>query len=160
MGDYQPTVGAIPVRETQAAGVSVAISGLLTDFLLIEMGSGYGDRGTIREPIMSRAEEHHWYGEIAPWTKEQLDDYHRHRGFGLMQRTDITDGGVPPRAQIDAMLARARDTDVPLHWIRELSKARDMLDETEELPDGSERLIALVDHAADIEDRAIQAFLS
>jgi hypothetical protein len=107
---------------------------------------------------MSRAEEHHWYGEIAPWTKEQLDDYHRHHGFRLMQRTDIIDDGVPPRAQIDAMLARPRGTDVPLYWIRELSKARDMLDETEELPDGSERLIALVDYAADIEDRAIQTF--
>jgi hypothetical protein len=120
MGDCQPAVGAIPVPETQTAGVSVAIAGLVTeaDFLLIEMRSGYGDRGTIREPIMSRAEEHHWYGEIAPWTKEQLDDYHRHHGFRLMQRTDITDGGVPPRAQIDAMLARPRDTDVSLYWIR------------------------------------------
>jgi hypothetical protein len=77
-----------------------------------------------------------------------------------MQRADITDGGVPPRAQIDAMLARPKGTDVPIYWIRELSKARDMLDKTEELPDGSERVIALVDHAADIEDRAIQAFLS
>jgi hypothetical protein len=118
------------------------------------------DRGTIREPIMSRAEEHHWYGEIVPWTKEQLDDYHCHHGFRLMQRTDITDGGAPSRAQIDAMLARPKRTDVPLYWIRELSKACDMLDETEKLPDGSERLIALVDFAADIEDRAIQAFSS
>jgi hypothetical protein len=93
---------------------------------------------------VSRADEHHWYDG--------------HHGFGLMQRSDITDGGIPPRAYIDAMLARPSGTDVPLHWIRELSKARDMLDETEDLPDGSERLIALVDCAADIEDQATQAF--
>jgi hypothetical protein len=108
---------------------------------------------------VSRADEHHWY-EVTLWTKKQFEDYYRHHGFGLMQRSDIVDGGIPPRAQIDAMLAYPRGTDVPLHWIHELSKARDMLDETEELPDGSDRLIALVDCAADIEDRAIQDFLS
>jgi hypothetical protein len=108
--------------------------------------------------IVSRAEEHHWYGEIAPWTKEQLDDYYHRHGFRLIKRTDIVDGGVPPRAQIDALLAHPKRTDVPIYWIRELSKARDMLDETEELSDGSERLIALVDFAADIEENAIQAF--
>jgi hypothetical protein len=47
---------------------------------------------------------------------------------------------------------------VPLEWIRELFKARDMLDETEQLPDGSERLIALADSAYDIEELAIEAF--
>jgi hypothetical protein len=83
-----------------------------------------------------------------------------HHGFGLMQRSNIVDGGIPPRAQIDEMLARPNGTDVPLHWLCELSKARDMLDEAEGLPDGSAGLIALVDSAADIEDQAVQAFLT
>jgi hypothetical protein len=108
---------------------------------------------------MSRADEHRWYGEeVDPWTEDQLEDFYRRHGFRLMQQTDISDGGVPPRAQIDAMLAHPRGTDVPLYWIRELSTARDMLDETEQLPDGSERLKASVDSAADIEDRALKAF--
>jgi hypothetical protein len=108
---------------------------------------------------MSRADEHHWYSEAVTWTEKQLENYDRHHGFGLMQQGDIVDGGVPPRAQIDAMLKYPRGTDVPLYWIRELSKARDMLDETDQLPDGSERLIPLADFAYDIEERAIQKFL-
>jgi hypothetical protein len=51
-------------------------------------------------------------------------------------------------------------TDVPRCWILELSKARNVLDKTEQLPDGSERLVALIDSASDIEDRAIKSFLN
>jgi hypothetical protein len=109
---------------------------------------------------MSRADEHNWYGCTVPWTRKQLEDYYRFRGFGLMQRTDITQCGVPPRTEIDAMLANSSGTNVPLYWLHELSKARDMLDEAEQLPDGSERLIELIDSAADIEDQAIKSFLS
>jgi hypothetical protein len=82
------------------------------------------------------------------------------RKHGMVQQGDIIADGIPPRAYIDAMLMYPRGTDVPLHWIRELSKARDMLDDTEDLPAGSKRLGALVDSAADIEDRAILAFLN
>jgi hypothetical protein len=104
---------------------------------------------------MSRADKHNWYGK----TKKKLEDYYRNYGFGLVQRSEIVDGGVPTRKQLDAMLAAPNKTDVPRYWIRELSKARDMLNETEQLPDGSEHLIALIDSAGDIEERAIQAFL-
>jgi hypothetical protein len=82
----------------------------------------------------------------------------RIRPVYIVQRSDIADGGAPTRERLDAMLAAPRKTDVPLYWIRELFKARDMLDETEQLPDGSERLIALADSAYDIEELAIEAF--
>jgi hypothetical protein len=42
----------------------------------------------------------------------------------LMQQIDIAFGGVPLRAELDAMLAAPRGTDVPRHLIRDLSKAR------------------------------------
>ena len=110
---------------------------------------------------MIRAEEHGRYGkDVKPWTEKELDDYYCGHGFGLMQRSDVIFGGVPRREQLQAMLANATGTDVPLHWLRELSKARDMLDEAEQLPHGSERLIELIDSAADIEDQAIKSFLS
>jgi len=73
----------------------------------------------------------------------------------LMQRSDIAFGGVPPRALIDAMLAVPRGTDVPPHWIRKLSKARDQFDEAEQLPDGSKRRNVPIDSASDIEDQAV-----
>jgi hypothetical protein len=73
-----------------------------------------------------------------------------------MQRADISFCGILPREAIDAMLTTPNATDVPLYWVRELSKARDLLDEAEQLPDGSERLIALMDSAFAIEDKALQ----
>jgi len=72
----------------------------------------------------------------------------------------VVDGGIPTRRQIEAMLANPGGTDVPLYWVRELAKARDMLDEARRRPDGSERLIALIDSASDIEEDAIKAFLN
>jgi hypothetical protein len=104
---------------------------------------------------MSRAEENQWYGETVPWTEKQLEDYYRFHGFVLMQRMNIVRGGIPPREDINAMLAAPRKTDVPPYWICELSKARDQLDEAEQLPDGSEWLITLIDSALEIEERAI-----
>jgi hypothetical protein len=77
----------------------------------------------------------------------------------LMQRVDLPLVGVPPRAALDTMLAAPIGTDVPRHWVRELSKARDQLDEAEGLPDDSERRNMLIDSASDIEERAIQEFL-
>jgi hypothetical protein len=74
----------------------------------------------------------------------------------LMHRADIPICGIFPREEIDAMLATPRATDVPPYWVLELSKARDLLDEAEQLPDGSERLIALMDSAFAIEDKALQ----
>jgi hypothetical protein len=40
----------------------------------------------------------------------------------------------------------------PRRWVRELSRARDMLDEAEQLPDGSAPLIKLMENAAGIEE--------
>jgi hypothetical protein len=74
----------------------------------------------------------------------------------LMQRADVSFCGILPREEIDAMLAAPSATDVPLYLVRELSKARDLLDEAEQLADGSERLIALMDSAFAIEDKALQ----
>jgi hypothetical protein len=77
----------------------------------------------------------------------------------LMQKSDIPLVGVPPRAELDAMLAAPGETDVPRYWVLALSKARDQFDEAEQLPDGSERLMQLIDSASDIEDRALHEFL-
>ena len=30
---------------------------------------------------MSRAEEHRWYGDVIPWTAEQLENYFRDMGL-------------------------------------------------------------------------------
>jgi hypothetical protein len=107
---------------------------------------------------MSRSEEHGWYGKrVEPWTEEQLADYYRLHGF-VVQRSDVVDGGIPTRGRLDAMRAVPGKTDVPWRWICELSKARDMLDEAEQLPDGSEPLIALMESAADIEEQAVRRF--
>jgi hypothetical protein len=107
---------------------------------------------------MSRAEEHGWYGRsVEPWTKDQLADYYRLHGF-VVQQSDVVDGGVPTRAQLNAMRAMPGKTDVPRPWVRELSKARDMLDEAEQLPDGSAPLITLMENAADIEEEAVRRF--
>lgn len=76
----------------------------------------------------------------------------------MMQRIDVVQMGVPPRAELDAMLAAPWKTDVPRHWIVRLSKARDQFDEADQLPDGSERLCELVDCASDIEEEAVEAF--
>jgi hypothetical protein len=73
----------------------------------------------------------------------------------LMQRADISFCGILPREHIDEMLVRPSATDVPRYWLRELSRARDMLDEAEQLPDGSAPLIALMDSAFAIEDKAL-----
>jgi hypothetical protein len=76
----------------------------------------------------------------------------------LVQQNDIPPVGVPPRAELDAMLAAPGETDVPRYWVLELSKARDQFDEAEQLPDGSERLIELIDSASDIEEQAVREF--
>jgi hypothetical protein len=107
---------------------------------------------------MSRAEEHHWYDDKpTAWPRKQLDDYLRDHGF-VVQRSDVVDGGIPTRRELDAMRAMPGKTDVPRRWIRELCKARDMLDEVEQLPDGSEPLNALVESAAHIEEEALERF--
>ena len=76
----------------------------------------------------------------------------------MMQRIDVILCGIPPRGELEAMLAAPRLTDVPQHCVSALWKARNQLDEAEQLPDGSEKLVSLVDAALDIEERAIQAF--
>jgi hypothetical protein len=129
-------------------------------FLLFGRGSDSESTQRFAEHNMSRAEEHHWYDNPVPWSKEQLRHHERHHGVGLVQRSDIVYGGVPTRRQLEAMPANPRGTDVPLFWIRELAKARDMLDEATRRPDGSEHLIALIDSASDIEESAIKAFAS
>lgn len=54
---------------------------------------------------MSRAEEHGWYGRsVEPWTKDQLADYYRLHDF-VVQQSDVVDGGVPTRSQLNAMSA-------------------------------------------------------
>jgi hypothetical protein len=107
---------------------------------------------------MSRAEKHAWYGRsVEPWTENQLADYYRLHGF-VVQQHDVVAGGVPTRPQLNAMRAMPGKTDVPRHWSRELSRARDMLDEAEQLPDGSASLITLVENAADIEEEAVGRF--
>jgi hypothetical protein len=78
----------------------------------------------------------------------------------LMQRSDIALVGVPPRAELDAMLAAPRGTDVSRRLVRELSKARDQLDEAHRLSDGSERRAILIDSASDIEEQAVHEFSS
>jgi hypothetical protein len=78
----------------------------------------------------------------------------------LMQQIDIALGGIPPRKDIDAMLAKPRGTDVPPYLVRELSRAREQLDEAEQLLDGFVRRVILIDSAADIEEQAIQEFLT
>jgi hypothetical protein len=107
---------------------------------------------------MSRAEKHGWYGRsVEPWTENQLADYYRLHGF-VVQQSDVVAGGVPTRSQLNAMRAMPGKTDVPRHWVCELSKARDMLDEAEQLLDGSAPLIALMENAADIEEEAVRRF--
>jgi hypothetical protein len=109
---------------------------------------------------MSRAEKHGWYGSnVEPWREDQMADYFSSHGF-VVQRSDVVDGGVPTRAQLSAMRAMPEKTDVPRRWVRNPSMARDMLDEAEQLPDGSAPLIALIDDAADIEEEAIRSFLN
>lgn len=108
---------------------------------------------------MSRAEQHGWYRKPDPWTEDQMMDIHFRHGIGVIQRSQVVDGGIPTRGQLNVMLAPSSKTDVPRYWILELSKARDMLDEAEQLPDGSERLMALIDSASDTEERAIKSFL-
>jgi hypothetical protein len=76
----------------------------------------------------------------------------------MMQRIDVVWCGIPSRGELDAMLAAPRLTNVPQHWVRALSKARDQLDQVEQLLDGSEELIALVDAADDTAERAVKAF--
>jgi hypothetical protein len=34
---------------------------------------------------MGRAVEHRWYGDVAPWSEEQLEQYCRDMGFSLLQ---------------------------------------------------------------------------
>ena len=107
---------------------------------------------------MSRAEEHGWYGSnVEPWTENQRADYYRLHGF-VVQQSNVVAGGVPTRIQLNAMRAMPGNTDVPRQWIRKLSKARHMLDEAEQFPDGSEPLITLIDNATDIEEEAIRRF--
>ncbi len=71
----------------------------------------------------------------------------------VMQRADIPICDIFPREEIDAMLETPRATDVPRYWVLELSQARDLRDQAEQFPDGSERLIALMDSADAIHDR-------
>lgn len=99
---------------------------------------------------MSRAEQHGWYRKPDPWTEDQMMDIHFRHGIGVIQRSQVVDGGIPTRGQLNVMLAPSSKTDVPRYWILELSKARDMLDE---------RLMALIDSASDTEERAIKSFL-
>jgi hypothetical protein len=107
---------------------------------------------------MSRAEDHEWYGRsVEPWTENQLADYFRLHGF-VVQQSDVVDGGVPTRSQLNALHAMPGKTDVSRHWVCELSRARDMLDEAEQLPDGSAPLIILMENAADIEEEAVCSF--
>jgi hypothetical protein len=108
------------------------------------------------DSIMNRAEEHGWYGRsVEPWTEKQLADYYCLHGF-VVQQSDVVDGGVPTRSQLNAMRAMPGKTDVPRYWVGELSRARDMLDEAEQLPDGSAALIILMENAADIEEEAVR----
>ena len=74
-----------------------------------------GSTQTIREPTMSRANEHHWYSEAVPWTEKQLENYYRNHGFGLMQQGDIVDGGVPPRVASNKSAAKKDDGNPPGH---------------------------------------------
>jgi hypothetical protein len=60
----------------------------------------------------------------------------------VTQRADIRLHGIPSRAEINAMLLAPSATDVPLYWARQLSKARDMLEETERSPDRFAQLMA------------------
>ncbi len=75
----------------------------------------------------------------------------------MMQRSDITSAGIPPRAELDKMLASPSSTDVPRLWLAQLSQARACLDAAEFLQDGSQRLCQLIDTACDIEEAAVQA---
>jgi hypothetical protein len=59
---------------------------------------------------MSRSEEHKWCERVEPWTEEQLADYYRLHGF-VVQRSDVVDGGIPTRGQLDAMRAMPGETD-------------------------------------------------
>ena len=34
---------------------------------------------------MGRAAEHRWYGDVAPWSEEQLEQYCRDMGFSPLQ---------------------------------------------------------------------------
>jgi hypothetical protein len=76
----------------------------------------------------------------------------------IVQKNDIVRGGIPTREQLDAMLAAPRETDVPRYWVLELSKACDQRNETEHLPDGSERLIELIDSSSDTKEHAVREF--
>jgi hypothetical protein len=74
----------------------------------------------------------------------------------IVQRNEIGLIGIPSRQQLDAMLAAPGKTDVSRHWVRKLFKARDLSDEAEQLPDGSERRIVLLDAVEEIEDQALE----
>lgn len=78
----------------------------------------------------------------------------------MFQQSDVVRCGIPPRAELDAMLASPRSTDIPRNWISALMRAREQLDEADQLPDGSERVCALIDGAMDIEERAVATFNS
>jgi hypothetical protein len=54
--------------------------------------------------MMSNAEERRWYGEIAPWTEEQLAQYCRDMGF---PKADTSDAAVLPK-MVSPPLANAQ----------------------------------------------------
>ena len=114
--------------------------------------------GYVIDPLSLRYCPHEWINSRG-YVDPDLVRKHPHPTMpdrGLVQKIDVVRGGIPPRAAIDAMLAAPGRTNVPLHWIGELSRARDALDEAEQLPDGSERRLSLIDFASDIEERAVQ----
>ena len=53
----------------------------------------------------------------------------------MFQQSDVVRCGIPPRAELDAMLASPRSTDIPRNWISALMRAREQLDEADQLPD-------------------------
>lgn len=75
----------------------------------------------------------------------------------MMQRSDIVSAGIPPRAELDDMLACPSSTDVPRLWLDALSGARACLDAADALEDGSPHLCQLIDAAGEIEEAAIRA---
>ena len=78
----------------------------------------------------------------------------------LIYRNDVVRGGIPPRADLDdASVSAFNGAGISRYWLGQFSKARDQLDEADQLPDGSEQRNALIDLASDIEERAIEEFL-
>ncbi|MHC2617976.1 hypothetical protein ACVIW2_000007 [Bradyrhizobium huanghuaihaiense] len=75
----------------------------------------------------------------------------------MMQRSDIVSAVIPPRVELDQMLAFPSSTNVPRTWLAALSRARAWLDATDVLEDGSPRLCQLIDAAGEIEEAAIRA---